>query len=145
MRRGKQSATNPLLPAKLQWSFLWTLVLRTAHSHQLPQGAHLWEWFTVQHTWEGCPSVFVRQLILSEEAQMDYLLSADTLKGRSIMLKPKKEHKKKKNSIAPTHIQGRKFYIKFLWFKDRSQTTDPNSSWSEVKQDMQKKKNQQLI
>ena len=152
MRRGKQSATNPLLPAKLQRSFLWTLVQRTAHSHQLPQEVLTCESFAVQHTWgQGHPSVCVRQLTVSEEFQIDYLLSAGALKGRSIMLKPKEELKKnknkkknKKNFIAPTYIQGRKFYIKFLWFKGRSQTTDPSSSWSEVKA-RSAKRNQQLM
>lgn len=76
--------------------------------------AHLWELYCPTYLRRRL-SICVRQLTLSEKVQMDYLLSADALKGRSIMLKPKKEHKKKKTNtlIAPTYVQGRKLYIGF--------------------------------
>lgn len=99
--------------------------------------AHLWEWFTAQHTWgEGRPSVCVRQLFFQRKPRwITYFQLMPWKEDQSCWNQKRNIKKKTKNNnfIAPTYIQGRKFYIKFLWFKGRSQTTDPNSSWSEVK------------
>ena len=147
MRRGKQSATNPLLPAKLQRSFLWTLVQRTAHSHQLPQEVLTCESFAVQHTWgQGHPSVCVRQLTVSEEFQIDYLLSAGALKGRSIMLKPKEELKKqnktkkttKKTSLLLPIYRGENSTLSFYGSRVEVRLQTPAHHDLRSRQDLQK-------
>lgn len=158
MRRGKQSATNPLLPAKLQGSFLWTPVPRTAHSHQLPQGVLTCESFTVQHTWgEGRPSVSGNWLSQRKSRWITYFQLMPWKEDQSWWNQKRntKKKKKQKKQLNCSYLcTGEKtvfrflyitvYMFKFLWFKGRSQTTDPNSSWSEVKA-RSAKRNQQLI
>lgn len=141
MRRGKQSATNHYcLPSSSEAScglLCWGQPTATSCLRECSPVRVVY-----------CPTYLRRPSICLCQATDSFRGSPDGLPTFSWCPERKINHvetkkgtlKKKKNSIAPTYIQGRKFYIKFLWFKDRSQTTDPNSSWSEVKARSAKKK-----
>ena len=72
---------------------------------------------------------------------MDYLLSADALKGRSIMLKPKEEHlkkKKKKTSFLLPIYRGENSTLSFYGSRVEVRLQTPAHHDLRSRQDLQK-------
>ena len=140
MRRGKQSATNPLLPAKLQRSFLWTLVQRTAHSHQLPQGVLTWESFTVPHTWgEGHPSVSGNWLSQRKSRWITYFQLMPWKEDQSCWNQKRNiKKKKKKTSLLLPIYRGENSTLSFYGSRVEVRLQTPAHHDLRSRQDLQK-------